>query len=64
MSFQSLSLYYLWTYEVLAGRTVYMEGELESILKDHYREERERNEWRDTNVTNTLNHLKLNCWGV
>ena len=41
-----------------------MEGELESILKDHYREERERNEWRDTNVTNTLNHLKLNCWGI
>ena len=49
---------------MLAGRTVYMEGELESILKDHYREERERNEWRDTSVTNTLNHLKLNCWGV
>ena len=24
---------------------------LECILKENYREERERNEWRDTNVT-------------
>ena len=46
------------TYEVLEGRTVYTEGELESILKENYREERERNEWRDTNVTNTLKSLK------
>ena len=45
------------TYEVLEGRTVYTEGERECILKK-YREERERNEWRDTNVTNTLKSLK------
>ena len=46
------------TYEVLEVRTVYTEGELERILKENYREERERNEWRDTNVTNTLKSLK------
>ena len=46
------------TYELLEGRTVYTEGELECILKENYREERERNEWRDTNVTNTLKSLK------
>ena len=46
------------TYEVLEGRTVYTEGELEGILKENYHEERERNEWRDTNVTNTLKSLK------
>ena len=34
------------------------EGELECILKEKYREERERNKWRDTNVTNTLKSLK------
>ena len=44
--------------ELLEGRTVYTEGELECILKENYREERERNKWRDTNVTNTLKSLK------
>ena len=42
------------TYE---SRTVYTEGELKSILKEHYREG-ERSEWRDTNVTTTLKSLK------
>ena len=46
------------TYEVLEVRTVYTEDELGCILKENYREERERNEWRDTSVTNTLKSLK------
>ena len=46
------------TYEAFTERTVYTEGELEKILKEHYREEREHNGVRDTNVTNTLKSLK------
>jgi len=46
------------TYEAFAERTVYTECELETILKEHYRKEREQNGVKDTNVTNTLKSLK------
>ena len=37
---------------------MYTECELETILKEHYRKEREQNGVKDTNVTNTLKSLK------
>lgn len=46
------------TYDAFAERTVYTECELETILKEHYRKEREQNGVKDTNVTNTLKSLK------